>query len=244
MTPTHSIWFFRRSLHRRSLPATGVRTICNLLALVLCAALAGGCNRQSGGAPPADTGSQATPGQPAGGGAGNRVSAEDGSGKILFVLEPSDKGYRIVDGGGRQIGSVKVESDRMKVSDAGDRPAFKLKLKDEGFKLYREPATAGGADVELARYQGSGDRFRILDPQDRELYRGKIRDTSVKVDGPGGGMTVAEKEDGVEVEDAAGNRLLRMRGLKSVPAAVFSASKEYDVLARAAVAAYGARIQP
>ena len=53
-----------------------------------------------------------------------------------------------------------------------------------------------------------------------------------------------QKEDGVEVEDATGKRLVRIKGLKSSAAALFCAAPEYDMLQKAAVTAYCARIGP
>ena len=54
-------------------------------------------------------------------------------------------------------------------------------------------------------------------------------------------MDVKPKEDGSEVEDAAGKRLIRLKGLDSPLAACFCAAPEYDLLQKAAVVAYLAK---
>src|SRR4051812_47992055 len=71
-------------------------------------------------------------------GSKTKIRVEDGSGKLLFALDPSAKGFHVEREDGQPIGSVKVEADRVKVADAQDRPAFKVKRKADGFKLYRE----------------------------------------------------------------------------------------------------------
>ena len=188
-----------------------------------------GGNPQSASAPAAD--------------ANTKIKVEDGNGAVLFVLDPSDKGYQVEDGNGRKLGSIKVEANRVKVSNEQGNPAYKIKQDDTGFKLYREPATKGQPDIELAQYRTDGQDFRIKSPQDQELYRGKAKGAKVKVETPGGQqLDVKEKEDGLEVEDASGKRLIRIKGLKSVAAAAFAAGNEYDTLQKAAVVAYAARI--
>lgn len=174
---------------------------------------------------------------------GAKIKVENGAGAPLFALDPSPKGFHVEGAGGRKLGDVKVEADRVKVANASGQPAFKVKQKDAGFKLYREPAAPGGADVELAGYSPEADGFRVKDGSDREVYRGKAKEGKTKVSGPGGRIYVLKtKEDGMEVEDAAGKRLVRIKGVKSPAAALFCAAPEYDVLQKAAVTAYSARI--
>lgn len=174
---------------------------------------------------------------------GATIQVENGAGAPLFTLDPSPKGFHVAGAGGRKLGDVKVESDRVKAANAAGQPAFKVKRKDAGFKLYREPAAPGGADTEIAGYSPEGGDFRVKDGSDREVYRGKQKDGKTKVSGPGGRTYVLKtKDDGMEVEDAAGKRLVRIKGLKSQAAALFCAAPEYDTLQKAAVVAYSARI--
>jgi hypothetical protein len=188
--------------------------------------------RATGGSPPPPAG---TPGR--------RIEVEDGSGKRVFALSESAGGYEVLTEGKRQAGSIKVQEDRVKASNESGQPACKVKMKEDGFKLYREPMRPGGADVELLELKVAGGDFRIKDPRDQVLYHGRKGETKTKVSGPGGRQLVAKlKEDGVEVEDGSGTRLVRVKGFQSVPAAVFCAS-EYDLLEKAAVVAYCARFR-
>ncbi|HTE17254.1 MAG TPA: hypothetical protein VK689_02605 [Armatimonadota bacterium] len=197
-----------------------------------------------GGAPRAVPVSYA-PGSPGVSSPSAKIRAEDGAGKLLFELSPSAKGYDVSADGGRKLGTVKVEADRVKASDERGRPAFKVKQKEGGFKRYREPAGAGGADIELAHLRTDADGFKIKDAQGRELFQGKTKEAKTKVTGPGGASwKLKAKDDGLEVEDAAGKRLIRVKGLRSMPAAVFCAAPRYSPLQKATVAAYCARIAP
>jgi hypothetical protein len=219
-----------------------------LLALLLI--LSGGCgSRANDSAPSPPPKSPSHTPAPRREARGEKIRVEDGAGKLLFALDPSDKGFHVEAVGGQKIGSVKVEADRVKVADADDRPAFKVKRKEDGFKLYREPATAGGADVELADVRvaqgfspGRGSDFSIRSAAGQELYRGKPKEARTKVTGPGGRVfDVKPKENGAEVEDASGKRLIRLKGLTSPAAATFCAAPEYDLLQKAAVVAYLAK---
>jgi hypothetical protein len=206
-----------------------------------------GCSPGGGGGGQAESaagsgGDQAAAVSPAPGG---RIKVEDGAGTTLFQLESSAKGFQVEDDAGKKIGAVKVESDRVKVADAADRPAFKVKQKEGGFKLYREPAAPGGADVELANFWAGDGALQIKDGADRFLYKGKDKGGKFEVDGPAGRrLVVKAKEDGYEVEDPAGKRLIRLKGVVSPGAALFCAATEYDVLQKAAVVAYTARVAP
>jgi len=234
------------------------------LGILATALVPGACNRQPG--PPGGGPSGAGPGESTGApdkastpdagnpsnqraasqpeASGQSIRVEDGAGAVLFVLQPSEKGFRVKSGDGRKLGAIKVQEDRMKVSDAAGKPAYKLKLKGGGFKLYREPEQAGGTDVEVARFESGDAGFRIKDPEGRVLYQGETRGPKVKVSGPEGRQwVVKEKGDGVEVEDASGAGLARVKGLKSVPAGVFGAAAEFDLLQKALVAAYATRVQ-
>lgn len=174
-----------------------------------------------------------------------RITVEDAAGKVLFVLDPSGAGYKVEGAGGKKLGTVKVEADRVKLADDKLKPAYKVKQKEGGFKLYREPAQAGGADAELANLVLQGAEFVVKNPQDREVYKGRTTGASSKVNGAGGRqLVVKSKPDGLEVEDASGKRLVRIKGIKSIPAAVFIAGSEYDTLQKAAVTAFSARIGP
>ena len=200
----------------------------------------GSSSEASTAAPASSAASSRSPASPKG-----KIRAEDGAGKLLFELSPSAKGYDVTAAGGRRLGTVKVETDRVKASDERGQPAFKVTQKDRGFKLYREPAAPGGADVELAGLRAEAGDFRIKDARDQELFRGKAKESKTKVSAPGGqSWGVKVKDDGVEVEDATGKRVLRVKGLRSVPAAVFSAAPQYSPLQKAAVAVYCARIGP
>jgi hypothetical protein len=180
-----------------------------------------------------------------GGGAAraDRIRVNSG-GSVVFDLKAEGTGFAIEDKDGKKVGSVKVESDRVKVADADGKPAFKVKKKDAGFKLYREPAQAGGADVELANYSPDDVGFRIKDASDKELYRGKKKGEEYEVTGPEKKQYVIKNlRDGIEVEDQFGQRLVRLKGLGSVPAAIFITAPEYDTLQKAAVTAYAAGVK-
>jgi hypothetical protein len=211
-------------------------------ALVLLAGtLVLGCGGGSSDSPSGGSG-----GSGGGGGSaapGQVIEITDAGGAKVYELEPSDKGYQIEDPDGKKLGTIKVESDRVKVADASGKATYKIKQKASGFKLYREPAVSGGADVELAQYAPDGKGFRIKDASEKELYRGKDKDTKIEVSGPESrSYVVKSKPDGMEVEDPAGKRLLRVKGLDSAAAAIFNAAPEYDTLQKAAVTAYAARI--
>lgn len=171
-----------------------------------------------------------------------RIKLEDASGRVIVALTPEGAGYAVEDGTGKKLGRVKVENDRVKVADASGKPAFKVKQKEGGYKLYREPAVPGSADVELAAVWPEPNGLLIKDASDRELYKGKRDGGHMKVAGRGGVLwTVKEKPDGVEVE-AAGKRLVKLTGLRSAPAAVLCAAPTYGPLEKAAVLAYAARL--
>jgi len=179
---------------------------------------------------------------PSGAAPGAKVKVKNGAGATLFALAPSDKGFQVEADGGKKLGSVKVEADRVKVANAAGQPAFKVKQKGSGFKLYREPAQAGGSDIEIAEYSQEGAGFRVKDAGERELYRGKPEGGVLKVTGPNGqSFRIKRKADAVEVEDAGGKRLVRVEGLSAPAAAVFCAAPQFDTLQKAAVTAYSMR---
>jgi len=215
-------------------------------AVALSVALAGCAGPPKGAeAPPPGPGGGAPPpvARPTTGAGAAKIEIEDGAGATLFQLQSSAKGFQVEDADGRKIASVKVEADRVKLADAEGRPAFKVKQKDGGFKLYREPASPGGADVELANFWTGPGELQIKDGSDRLLYKGKAKGDKTEVAGPAGRNYVLKpKPDGYEVEDPAGKRLARLKGLSSAGAALFAAAPEYDVLQKAAVAAYTAGV--
>lgn len=170
------------------------------------------------------------------------MEVSSGTGTLLFRLEKSDKGYS-VQGPQGKLASIKVESDRVKLADSGGKPRFKAKQKDGGFKLYREPETQGSADIEQANFRSGGGELQIKDGSDRELYKGKDKGGKFEVRGPGGKSYVLKsKPDGIEVEDPAGKRLARIKGLTSPGAALFCAAPEYDTLQKATAVAFTAGV--
>lgn len=195
--------------------------------------------------------SKGSEGKPSSGGGGGgptasapaRVELNDGAGKLLFKLERSENGYTVDDDAGNKLASVKLESDRAKLKDADAKPTYKIKQKGTGFKLYREPAVQGGADVELFDFAMDGGELKIKDASDRFLYKGKPKENKLKVQGPTGQFyDVKSKPDGVEVEDSSGKRLIRLKGVSSPAAAVVCAAPEFDMLQKAVVVAYSAGV--
>lgn len=188
---------------------------------------------------------------PSGGGGGGsasapaRVELNDGAGQLVFKLERSGEGYTVDDADGKKLASVKLESDRAKLKDADAKPTYKIKQKGSGFKLYREPEVQGGADVELYDFSMDGGELKIKDPSDRFLYKGKPKEAKLKVENASGQFwDVKTKDDGIEVEDATGKRLIRLKGVSSPAAAVVCAAPEFDPLQKAVVVAYTAGVAP
>jgi hypothetical protein len=175
---------------------------------------------------------------------GGILEVSDAAGATVLKLTPNDKGFSITGKGGAALGKAKVEPDRVKVADASGKPAYKVKDKDNGFKLYKEPATAGAADIEQAAYWWENDGFQVKDPNDREIIKGKGRGTGMKVRcADGRTFSFKPSGDGIEVDDAAGKKLLRVQGTQSAAAALFCALKEYDPLQKAAVLAHVSRLK-
>lgn len=174
---------------------------------------------------------------------GGVLQVSDPSGPVL-KLTPSDKGFSIAGKGGVALGKVKVEPDRVKVADAAGKAAYKVKDKDGGFKLYKEPAASGGADVEQAAFWWEGDGFQVKDPSDREVIRGKGRGVGMKVRCADGRVfSFKTSGDGIEVDDAAGKKVVFVQGTQSPAAALFCALKEYEPLQKAAVLAHVSRLK-
>lgn len=172
------------------------------------------------------------------------MEVTSGTGELLFRLERSDKGYS-VEGPSGKLASVKVQEDRVKLADPGGTPLFKVKQKEGGFKLYREPAAKGGADIELANFWSGGGELQIKDGSDRQLYDGKDKGGKYEVKGPEGRTYVLKtRDDGLEVEDSSGKRLVRIKGLSSPAAGLFCAAPEYDPLQKACVVSFTAGVAP
>jgi hypothetical protein len=199
-------------------------------ALVLAAAVAAGAS--------------AAPVRPRGGPNPELVPIEvtDGAGKLVFKLQLQGAEFHVTDGTGRKLGSIRKEGDRVKAFNPQMKAVGKLKQKEDGYKLYREPAAAGQPDVELVKFKLEDGRFKIKDAQDRVLADAKEAGGGAKATGAAGQRwTVKRKPDGVEVEDAAGKRLLRVKGKSSPEAALFCVLPGYDTLQKATVIAWSSR---
>jgi uncharacterized protein YxjI len=172
------------------------------------------------------------------------LTVSDATGATVLQLTPSDKGFLVSGKGGAGLGKVKVEPDRVKVADAAGKPAYKVKDKDGGFKLYKEPTTAGAADIEQAAFWWENDGFQVKDPNDREIIRGKGRGVALKVRcADGRAFSFKPAGNGIEVDDAAGKKLVSVQGTQSAAAALFCVLKEYDPLQKAAVLAHVSRLK-
>ena len=172
------------------------------------------------------------------------VRLEDSLGKLVLRIVPEGKGFRVESSAGKKLGSVKVEADRVKSKDDGGKPRYKIKSQPDGFKLYQEPATAGGADVEMAQWIVQAECFRLKAPDGKIVFSGKNRETRVKVQNAAGKDVYALKgrPDGSEIEDPAGKRLFRLKPTATPASSLFAVIPGYDPLARATVLAYEASI--
>jgi len=168
------------------------------------------------------------------------VRLEDSLGKLVLRIVPEGKGFRVESSAGKKLGSVKVDADRVKSKDDGGMPRYKIKSQPDGFKLYREPAIAGGADVEMAQWIVQPEGFRLKSPDGKVVFSGKNRETRVKVQNAAGKDIYALKgrPDGSEIEDAAGKRPFRLKPMASPASSLFAVIPGYDPLARATVLAY------
>ncbi len=172
------------------------------------------------------------------------LEVSDASGATVIKLTPNAKGFAISGKGGAALGKVKVEPDRVKVADAAGKASYKVKDKDGGFKLYREPASPGGADIEQAAFWWEADGFQVKDPNDREIIRGKGRGAGMKVRcADGRAFSFKPSGTGIEVDDAAGKKVVVVQGTQSPAAALFCALKEYEPLQKAAVLAHVSRLK-
>lgn len=166
------------------------------------------------------------------------ITAADAAGNPLFTLRGAGAAFAVQGAGNRALGNIKVEKDRVKLKNERGQPAFKVKRKEDRYKLYREPTAPGSADVETGALQVEAGEFKVLDASDRELYKGKTGGSAWKVRAAGGGTwNVQVSAVGVDVFDAAGKRLLRLTGSTSPGLAVFCAAREFDVLQKATMAA-------
>jgi hypothetical protein len=176
---------------------------------------------------------------------GANIVVEDGAQATLFVLEPSNEGYQVQAAGGFTLGFVKVEADRVEAANERNETVYSIKRDKGGFTLYREPDGQTNEAAQMVRLRSSGSGFNITGSQDQELYRAAAGGAVTDVTIPGGKqMQIRERGNQTEVTDASGRRLIRVKGLRSASAAVFCAGREYDLLQRAAVTAYSARIAP
>jgi hypothetical protein len=172
------------------------------------------------------------------------LQVSDAAGATLLKLTPNDKGYSITGKGGAALGTAKVEADRVKVSDATGKAAYKVKDKDGGFKLYKVPAAPDTVDIEQASFRWEQDGFKVKDPNDKELVRGKGKENGAKIScADGRSFKVKTTADGVVVDDDAGKKIIRVQGTQSPAAALFCVLKEYNPLQQAAVLAHVSRLK-
>jgi hypothetical protein len=137
-----------------------------------------------------------------------KITIEDGSGKVLYVLKKKEGKYRILDDREQAIGEVKIEADRVKIKDKSDRVLWKIKKKDGGCKLTTD------SDAELYRIKGAGGDYKLKDSKDIEVARIKNKGNYLEISGMGSGKVKSEG-DGVAIEDGKGTVLFSIkRGLK------------------------------
>jgi hypothetical protein len=121
-----------------------------------------------------------------------------------WVLTPREGyGYRIEDGAGTKLGGLKVQSDRVKVKDASDKPRGKVKLKKDGFKL------VDANDNLVLRGKDKGDKVKIKGPDDSERARfkgGKLEVGGVKLKAKAkDGALIVERDDGTQLVRVSGD---------------------------------------
>ncbi len=125
----------------------GVRGLCSAFVLAL---LFAGCDSGESSPAPSPSAPQAV--------ARAAFAVEDGSGSAWASATPDAGAYRL-EANGAKSGKVAIESDRVKIKDAGGATIAKVKAKDYGFKIYEDDENA----VMKAKRKGSGFKIQSAD---------------------------------------------------------------------------------
>jgi hypothetical protein len=125
--------------------------------------------------------------------AGGSVVFKGPTGRTVCELAPKtttkDKAFRLRDGQGKPLGTVKVQADRVKLKDPEDKEVLKIKRKpygaeiedSTGARLYRVHADGPALDLEdkqktlVARVAPGSGGFEITDGKGEVLARVKGR---------------------------------------------------------------------
>lgn len=120
--------------------------------ILLALALAAGCSSSDQG--PAEASPASDPSTVAPSRTAFEVTA--GPGAPWATLEPKDEGYRLR-GGSLDGGKLKVGADRVKLASPSGGTVAKVKVKDYGFKIYRDD------EAEVAKVKRKGAGFKLSD---------------------------------------------------------------------------------
>lgn len=103
---------------------------------------------------------------------GGAVEVEDGAGKMLYLVTPSEDGVRIQGASGEALGSVSLLADGegYVVKDATGRELYKLRVEaDRDFKL----RGADGQNLYVGKHRSYG--YKVMNAADEVESRVKVR---------------------------------------------------------------------
>ena len=167
------------------------------------------------------------------------VTLNDATGTPVARAERRGESVAVRSGTDQPLGEIKIESDRVKLRDAGGVERWKVKRKDYGAEI------EDGGGQRLFRIRKSGtDEWKLEDASKTVLARVKPKDTGYEVrDAAGATIAKVKRRQGRLVfESEAGARLGELAGTDDARAGLWFALPRFSPLERAALWAFFANV--
>lgn len=143
----------------------------------------------------------------------------------------SGEPWRLEDGSGRLLATLKVHEDRVKVRDATDREIMKVKRKDDGWEV------EDGTGARYLRGKRRDGGWKVLDGADALVAT--LKPSGEVLDARGGVVAVVRASSGeVVFTDAAGSEQALWKGGDSASAAAWLMLPATDPTTQAALVVY------